>query len=305
MGEYAPIGRPVGARNVYVLDEELSLVPPGTMGELYIGGKDLARGYLDRPALTSERFIADPFDQTGGRLYRTGDLVRWRSDGQLEYLGRLDHQVKLRGFRIELGEIESQLLAQTSIREAVVVAQEGRQGLRLVAYVVTREGVHLNASLLKTALATALPDYMIPSLFIFLDALPLNPNGKIDRKALPAPEQFEKPDHDPPGNVIETAIAEIWAEALEIPQAGLHSNFFDLGGHSLLLIRIKQELEARLNVQIAMVDLFKYTTVASLAKFLNQGGEKMDSASLSHHQQRAQRQRGTFIQRKQKIGRIH
>ena len=303
MGEYAPIGRPVGARSIYVLDEELNLVPPATPGELYIGGEDLARGYLDRPALTSERFIADPFDQTGGRLYRTGDLVRWRGNGQLEYLGRLDHQIKLRGFRVELGEIEAQLLAQTGIREAVVLAHGGRQGPRLVAYVVAQNDVQLSSSLLKMALMAVLPDYMIPSLFIFLDTLPLNPNGKIDRKALPAPEQFDKPDYDPPVSEMEAVIAEIWAEVLEIPQVGLHNNFFDLGGHSLLLIKIKQELEARLNAQIAIVDLFKYTTVASLAKFLSQG--EMNSGSLSRHQQRAQRQRGTFIQRKHKIERIH
>ena len=305
MGEYAPIGRPIGVRDVYVLDEDLNLVPPGTMGELYIGGKSLARGYLNRPTLTSERFVADPFDEIGGRLYRTGDLVRWRSDGQLEYLGRLDHQIKLRGFRIELGEIEAQLLAQTGIREAVVLPQEGRQGLRLIAYITICEGVQQNESLLKMALASTLPNYMIPSSFVFLSSLPLNPNGKIDRTALPAPEQLDESEYDRPVDVIEVMIAEIWAQALEIPQVGLHNNFFDLGGHSLLLIRIKQELETRLNKQIAMVDLFKYTTVASLAKFLSQG--EMDSAalSLSRLQQRAQRQRSTFMQRKQKIGRIN
>ncbi|MDV6344004.1 non-ribosomal peptide synthetase [Nitrosomonas sp. Is37] len=296
MGEFAPIGRSVGERTLYVLDAELNLVPPGTVGELYIGGTGLARGYLDRPALTSERFVADPFDQAGGRLYRTGDRVRWRDDGQLEYLGRLDDQIKLRGFRIELGEIEARLLAQAGVREAAVIAQEGHHGFRLVAYVAPHDETQLSASLLKTALATTLPDYMIPSLFIFLDTLPLNPNGKLDRKALPSPEQYDKPNYDPPVNVMERTIAEIWAEALEMPQVGLHNNFFDLGGHSLLLIKIKQKLEAHLARQIAMVDLFKYTTVASLAKFLSQG--KADAASLSRHQARAQRQRGAFIQRK-------
>lgn len=304
MGEFAPIGRPVGARTLYVLDSELNLVPAGTAGELYIGGAGLARGYLDRPALTSERFVANPFDQAGGRLYRTGDWVRWRSDGQLEYLGRLDDQVKLRGFRIELGEIEARLLALAGVREAAVIAQEGRHGLRLLAYVVPHRGTQLSASLLKTALAAALPDYMIPSQFIFLEALPLNPNGKLDRKALPFPEQFDQPDYVPPVNTMEQTIAEIWAETLEIPQVGLHNNFFDLGGHSLLLIKIKQKLETRFNRQIAIVDLFKYTTVATLAKFLNQDnqGDK-NAASLSRHRARAQRQRSTFIQRKQE--RIH
>lgn len=299
--EYAPIGRPVGARNLYVLDQALNLVPPGTAGELYIGGRGLARGYLDRPELTGERFVADPFDQAGGRLYRTGDRVRWRRDGQLEYLGRLDQQIKLRGFRVELGEIEARLLAQPGVREAVVMAQEGRQGLHLVAYLTVHDEARLDAPLLRSALANGLPGYMIPSLFVFLAALPLNPNGKIDRKALPPPGQFDKPGYQAPVNGMEIAVAEIWAEALEIDQAGLHDNFFDLGGHSLLLIRIKQKLEARLNVRIAMVDLFRYTTVADLAKFLSQGARA--SASLPHHQQRAQRQRAAFIQRKQKIER--
>jgi amino acid adenylation domain-containing protein len=299
--EYAPIGRPVGARNLYVLDQALNLAPPGTAGELYIGGRGLARGYLDRPALTGERFIADPFDQAGGRLYRTGDWVRWRGDGQLEYLGRLDQQIKLRGFRVEPGEIEARLLAQPGVREAVVVAQEGRQGLRLVAYLTAHEEAQLDSPLLRSALANALPDYMIPSLFVFLDTLPLNPNGKIDRKALPPPGQWDKPGYQAPAGEMEIAIAEIWAEALEIARVGLHDNFFDLGGHSLLLIRIKQKLESRFSARIAMVDLFKYTTVASLAKFLSQG--ETVSTSLPRHQQRAQRQRAAFIQPKQKIER--
>lgn len=304
MGEYAPIGQSVGTRTLYVLDIELNLAPPGTVGELYIGGIGLARGYLDRPALTSERFVADPFNQAGGRLYRTGDWVRWRSDGQLEYLGRLDDQVKLRGFRVELGEIEARLLAQVGVREAAVTTQEGPHGLRLVAYVVPHAGTQLSASLLKAALAAALPDYMIPNQFFFLDSLPLNPNGKLDRKALSALEQFDQVDYEPPANVTEQTIAEIWAETLEVPQVGLHNNFFDLGGHSLLLIKIKQKLEARFSTQVAMVDLFKYTTVASLAKFLNQGNQdEKSAASLPRHRARAQRQRNTFIQRKQE--RIH
>lgn len=304
-GDHAPIGRPVGIRNLYVLDTELNLAPAGTTGELYVGGEGLARGYHDRPTLTSERFVSDPFSQTGGRLYRTGDLVRWRNDGQLEYLGRIDHQIKIRGFRIELGEIEAQLHAQADVREAVVVAHEGRNGMRLVAYLTAHHGIQLNPLLLKAALGNALPDYMIPGLFIFLDTLPLNPNGKIDRNALPAPEQFDKSDYEAPVNAIEMTVAEIWADILGVPQVGLHNNFFDLGGHSLLLIKVKQKLEAHLSVHIAIVDLFKYTTVASLAKFLSQGDDSAGHASLQRHRDRAQRQRGAFIQRKQKIERVH
>lgn len=304
-GDHAPIGRSIGARNLYVLDTELNLAPAGTTGELYVGGEGLARGYHDRPALTSERFVSDPFSQTGGRLYRTGDLVRWRGDGQLEYLDRIDHQIKIRGFRIELGEIEAQLHAQAEVREAVVVAHEGCSGIRLVAYVTAHQGIQLNPLLLKTALGNTLPDYMIPGLFIFLDVLPLNPNGKIDRKALPSPEQFDKSDYEPPADATEMTIAEIWADILGIPQVGLHNNFFDLGGHSLLLIKVKHRLETHLSVSIAIVDLFRYTTVASLAKYLSQGDNNTGHASLQRHRDRAQRQRGAFIQRKQKIERTH
>ncbi|SNX58812.1 amino acid adenylation domain-containing protein [Nitrosomonas ureae] len=300
--EYVPIGVPVGARNLYVLDAQLNLVPPDVIGELYVGGEGLARGYLRRPTLTSERFIPDPFGSPGSRLYRTGDWVRWRDEGKLEYLGRVDQQIKIRGFRVELGEIEAQILAQTGVREVAVLAHEGHGDLRLVAYLVPHNGVQLSSTLLKTSLAAALPEYMIPGLFVFLEALPLNPNGKIDRKALPLPEQYDKTDYDPPVNALEMVIAEIWSEVLEIPQVGLQNNFFDLGGHSLLLIKVKQKLEERLNIHIAIVDLFKYTTVASLAKFVSQGDTR--NASLQRHRERAQRQRSTFIQRKQKAERI-
>ncbi|PSJ18790.1 non-ribosomal peptide synthetase [Nitrosomonas supralitoralis] len=302
-GEYVPIGRPVGARNLYVLDTQLNLVPLGAIGELYVGGEGLARGYLDQTALTSERFVPNPFDSMGGRLYRTGDWVRWRDEGQLEYLGRVDQQIKIRGFRVELGEIEAQLLAQTGVREVAVLAQEGLGGLRLVAYLAPHDGVQLSSALLKTSLAATLPEYMIPNLFVFLDILPLNPNGKIDRKALPSPEQYDKTDYVPPVNELEKAIAEIWSDVLEIHPVGLQNNFFDLGGHSLLLIKVKQKLEERLNIHMAIIDLFKYTTVASLAKFVNQGDA--GNASLQRHLDRAQRQRSTYIQPKQKAKRIH
>ncbi|SFO40878.1 non-ribosomal peptide synthetase [Nitrosospira briensis] len=305
-GDFAPIGRPVGDRKLYVLDEELNIVPPGCAGELYIGGSGLARGYLGRPGLTADRFIADPFTQEEGRrLYRTGDRVRWRRDGQLEYIGRLDHQVKVRGFRVELGEIEGQLLSQMGVREAAVLAQGSPSGTRLVAYVAPHEGVVLNASMLKAALAAVLPDYMLPGSFVLLDALPLSPNGKVDRNALPLPsaEQFDHLDYQPPIDATETMISEIWGEVLELPRVGLHNNFFDLGGHSLLLIRVQGKLEERLKTRIAIIDLFRYTTVAGLAKFLSQ--DRNEHLSLHRHQERAQRQRGAFIQRKQRAGRNH
>jgi acyl-coenzyme A synthetase/AMP-(fatty) acid ligase len=302
-GDYAPIGQPVGERDAYVLDAELNLVPPGVAGELYIGGLGLARGYLGRPALTADRFVSDPFGQGGGRLYRTGDLVRWRMDGQLEYMGRLDHQVKVRGFRVELGEIEAQLLAQPGVCEAAVVAQESRNGARLVAYVAPHAGVLLNSVLLKTTLSAVLPDYMLPSLFVFLDTLPLSPNGKVDRQGLPLPDQLNDQDYEPPASDIETLVSEVWAEILEVPRVGVHGNFFDLGGHSLLLIKVQRRLEERLNSRVAIVDLFKYTTVASLAKFLGQ--EQPEQLPSQRQRERAQRQRGSFIQRNRKAGRIH
>jgi acyl-coenzyme A synthetase/AMP-(fatty) acid ligase len=302
-GDYAPIGQPVGERDAYVLDAELNLVPPGVAGELYIGGLGLARGYLGRPALTADRFVSDPFSQSGGRLYRTGDLVRWRMDGQLEYMGRLDHQVKVRGFRVELGEIEAQLLAQPGVCEAAVMAQESRNGVRLVAYVAPHAGVLLNSVLLKTTLSAVLPDYMLPSLFVFLDTLPLSPNGKVDRQGLPLPDQLNDQDYEPPASDIETLVSEVWAEILEVPRVGVHSNFFDLGGHSLLLIKVQRRLEERLNSRVAIVDLFKYTTVARLAKFLGQ--EQPGQLPSQRQRERAQRQRGSFIQRNRKAGRIH
>ncbi|MFM9272239.1 amino acid adenylation domain-containing protein, partial [Halomonas elongata] len=181
-----PIGRPISGTRTYVLDSDLNLVPPGVAGELYLGGVSLARGYLNRSDLTAERFVADPFG-SGERLYRTGDLVRWREDGQLDYLGRLDHQVKIRGLRIELGEIEAELLVQPGVREAVVVAREGPSGTRLVAYLVAQADVALEVAELQARLKEQLPEYMVPSALVALEALPLNANGKVDRKALPEP----------------------------------------------------------------------------------------------------------------------
>lgn len=303
VGDYAPIGRPVGQRSLYVLDSELNFAPLGAAGELYVGGMGVARGYLNRPALTGDRFIPDPFNQGGGRLYRTGDRVRWRSNGQLEYIGRLDQQIKIRGFRVELGEIEAQLLAQAGVRDAVVVVRESRNGPRLIAYTVAHAGVVLNVGTVKAALRAVLPDYMLPSSIVFLEALPLSPNGKVDRNALPLPEQFEEQDYDAPITQIEKMVSETWAEILEVPRVGLHSNFFDLGGHSLLLIKVQCRLEEQLNTRIAIIELFRHTTVASLARFL--GEERAENSSLLRHQERAQRQRGTFIQRKHRAGGTH
>ncbi|MGP5562516.1 amino acid adenylation domain-containing protein [Vreelandella alkaliphila] len=259
-----PIGRPISGTRTYVLDGGLNLVPPGVAGELYLGGVSLARGYLNRSDLTAERFVADPFTE-GERLYRTGDLVRWRDDGQLEYLGRLDHQVKIRGLRIELGEIEAELLAQLEVREAVVVAQEGPGGSRLVAYVVPQADSELDTSSLREALGQKLPDYMVPGVVVTLEALPLNANGKVDRKALPEPELASGSQYEPPQGEVEEALAAIWSEVLGGEQLGRHDNFFEVGGHSLTAIQISARFTQRFGEALPVRLIFEYPTLAEMA----------------------------------------
>ncbi|MCH7345997.1 non-ribosomal peptide synthetase, partial [Pelomonas sp. CA6] len=238
--EWRAIGRAMANTRLYVLDGQRRLVPPGVVGELYIGGEGVARGYLGRPELTQERFMADPFVGGEARMYRSGDLVRWREDGVLEYVGRNDHQVKLRGYRIELGEIEARLLAQPGVREAVVLAREDEPGhKRLVAYVVGAEA--LDVDTLRAALEQELPAYMVPSAFVRLDALPVTPNGKLDRRALPAPDHTER-DYEAPQGALEAQLAALWAEVLQLPRVGRHDNFFELGGHSLLAVTLIERM---------------------------------------------------------------
>ncbi|MGC4060234.1 MAG: amino acid adenylation domain-containing protein [Aquabacterium sp.] len=259
-----PIGRPIGNVSAWVLDGELHAVPRGVAGELYLGGVALARGYGNRPGLSSERFVADPFSEAGGRLYRTGDLVRWRADGQIEYLGRIDHQVKVRGFRIELGEVEAQLLARDGVREAVVVAQSGPSGTRLVAYVSGDAGADLDAAKLRQALGQDLPDYMVPSVIMVLAALPLNPNGKVDRKALPEPELGNEAGYVAPQGEVEQALAAVWQEVLGIAQVGRQDNFFELGGDSILSLQIVARAR-RAGYKLSPKQLFEHQRIAALA----------------------------------------
>ncbi|NYS79518.1 MULTISPECIES: non-ribosomal peptide synthetase [Halomonadaceae] len=265
---HVAIGQPIAGIRTYVLDGNLNLAPSGVAGELYLGGAGLARGYLHRPDLTSERFVADPFAQ-GERLYRTGDLVRWREDGQLEYLGRLDHQVKIRGLRIELGEIEAELLAQPAVREAVVVAQEGPGGSRLVAYVVPQDGSELNTAVLREALGQKLPDYMVPGAVVTLDALPLNANGKVDRKALPEPDLASGLQYEPPQGEVEEALAAIWSEVLGVERVGRHDNFFELGGHSLLALKVLEQMR-HLGLTTQVRTLFQFPALAAFVQAIAQ-----------------------------------
>ena len=212
----------------------------GRSGEIYIGGAGVARGYLNRPELTAERFLSSPFVQ-GDRLYRTGDLGRYLPDGNIEFLGRNDHQVKIRGFRIELGEIEARLAEHPQVREAVVVAREAADGdKRLVAYYTAEPDAQLEAADLRSRLAAALPDHMVPAAFVSLQTMPLTPNGKLDRKALPDPGEaaYARQSYEPPQGEVEQALAAIWAELLGVERVGRHDNFFELGGHSLLAVRM-------------------------------------------------------------------
>ncbi len=264
-----PIGRPIANTRLYVLDRRGEPTPIGVPGELYIGGAGVARGYLNRPDLTAQRFVEDPFaGEAGGRLYRTGDLCRWLPSGDLVFLGRLDHQVKLRGFRIELGEIESNLLAHATVSEAVVVAREDTPGnKRLVAYVVGAEDAAPAPLDLRAFLADRLPDYMLPAAVVVLAAMPLTANGKVDREALPAPDVAVAAEGSfvAPRTPTEEVIASIWQGAIGIPRVGVTDDFFELGGHSLLAMQIMAQVTEALHVELQLATLFELKTVAGLA----------------------------------------
>jgi amino acid adenylation domain-containing protein len=277
-GRAVPIGRPIANLRIHLLDRDLVPVPLGAAGELYIGGTGLARGYVHRPGLTAERFLPEPIApaaaEPGARMYRTGDLARFRADGAIEYLGRVDHQVKIRGFRIELGEIETVLGAHPGVREMVVVAGEEPGGTRLVAYAVAREGTAgagVTAAALAEHLAASLPPYMVPSAFVLLPALPLNPNGKVDRRALPAPAAAEeRTAFTAPRNPVEEVLCEIWADVLELPRVGIHDNFFALGGHSLLAPRTVARLRQAFGIDLPLRALFDRPTVAGMAEVVEE-----------------------------------
>jgi amino acid adenylation domain-containing protein len=265
-----PIGKPIANTVVYVLDAHRKPVPTGVAGELYIGGDGVARGYRNRPELTAEKFIDSPFHKET-RLYRTGDLARWLPDGNLDWLGRADHQVKVRGYRIELGEIEAALEQQPGVKQAVVIVREDTPGdQRLTAYVVaTRDSVESSWS---EALRSKLPEYMIPSAFVRLEEFPLTPNRKVDRKLLPAPEggTVGSAPYEAPRTETEKDVAIIWQELLRTPRVGINDNFFDLGGHSLLVVQLQNRLRQQFHREISLVELFQRPTVTSMASFLSE-----------------------------------
>jgi acyl-coenzyme A synthetase/AMP-(fatty) acid ligase len=271
-----PIGKPIANAAMYVLDDRLELVPIGMTGDLYIGGMPVARGYLRQPALTAGAFLPDPFRAPGARMYRTGDLARRLWDGNIEYLGRRDGQVKIRGFRVELGEIEASLAQHADIESAVVVGRPAPQGIQLVAYVVAKAGRSGDAAALQRHLKARLPEYMVPSAFVRLESLPLNANGKLDRGRLPAPERADVATAEPyvaPTDVVERAVASVFAEVLRIEQCGAEDDFFAFGGHSLLATELLGRVRRVFGVPLDLREFLETPTVRGVAARLRTQGE--------------------------------
>lgn len=272
------IGRPISNTQIYLLDSQLNPVPDGAEGELYISGAGLARGYLNRPELTAEKFIRNPFSHSlGSRLYKTGDLAAYLPDGNLKFLGRIDHQVKIRGFRIELGEIEALLTQESAVQQAVVIAREDVQGnKRLVAYLVPNRVSdpllqQVTARNLRSILKQKLPDYMVPSAFVLLDELPLTPNGKVDRRALPIPQwtRIEEGTYVAPRTPLETELAQMWSQLLSVEQVGIYDNFCELGGHSLLAIQLVYQVSEAFQIELPLGNFLETPTIAGLAQTID------------------------------------
>ncbi len=296
-----PIGRPVANTQIYILDNNMMPVPVMVPGELYIGGVQVARGYLNKPELTAEKFIPDPFGaDPKGRLYRTGDSTRYLPDGNIEYLGRLDFQVKIRGNRVELGEIEALLGRDPAVREVVVLVREDvPDDKRLVAYLVLNQGKETTAAELRDYLKHDLPDFMVPSHFIILDKMPLSPNQKVDRKALPAPEKDLRSGdaYVAPKNELQRTIANVWQEVLNIPEVGINDNFFELGGHSLLLVQVYYKLSGLVSKEFALTDMFKFPTIDTLAEYLAEDEGGQDTGSMQESMKRADARRSAIMHR--------
>jgi len=296
-GRKLTIGRPIANVEAFLLDRGLRPVPLGAPGEVCLGGAGLARGYLGLPDLTAERFVPHPFGGVGERLYRTGDLARRLPDGRIDYLGRIDHQVKVRGFRIEPGEIEAALRRHPSVREAVVVPRGEGSERSLAAWAVT--SAEVSADELRDFLRETLPPYLVPASIAFLDRLPLTPNGKVDRRALAqrSPEPRPAASGTPPRTELEGAIAAIWAELLGLDRVGRDDSFFDLGGHSLLLARLQGVLRERLDREVPLLALFEHPTVAALAAYLGKTGEAAEAGAGSPDREHREQRRREALER--------
>ncbi|QKY12015.1 AMP-binding protein [Janthinobacterium lividum] len=267
-GSGIPIGRPTPNNRIYIVDRHLRPVPVGVVGEICVGGVGVGRGYLNNPEQTAAAFVPHPFCP-GERFYRTGDLGRYRADGVIEFAGRRDYQIKLRGFRIELGEIEVKLCTCDGVRDAIVVAREDQPGdKRLVAYVVPQEGAAPTAAQLRLQLLAMVADYMVPSAFVSLEAFPLTPNGKIDRKALPAPDQSALPQrqYEAPQGEVEQALAQLWQDLLGLEQVGRRDSFFELGGHSLLATQLVLRVRQALDVELPLMKVFQAPTLSAMGE---------------------------------------
>ena len=268
-----PIGKPIANTQLYVLDRHREPVPIGVIGELYIGGDGVARGYWKRPELTAERFVEDPFGQPGQRLYRTGDLARYRADGNLDFLGRSDGQVKIRGYRVELAEVEAAMREHPSVREAAVALQEKPGEQRLVGYVVSRAGMPSSPEAVRRHLIDRLPAFMVPSVVVGLDRLPVTDNGKLDRRALPSPNWQQREieqDYEPARDALELQLVRIWERVLQTGPIGLDDDFFELGGHSLLAVRLFTEIEKATGTRLPLMTLFQTPTIGQIAAALRQ-----------------------------------
>jgi aspartate racemase len=304
-----PIGRPLSNTQAYVLDADMQPVVIGSAGELYVGGDGLARAYLNRPGLTAERFVPDPFSaEPGARLYRTGDLCRYLPDGNIEFLGRRDRQFKIRGFRVELGEVEAALGAHPRLREVVVEAAEEAPGRkRLVAYFVAGEGgAPPSPGELREFAQGRLPEYMVPALFVPLDALPLTPQGKIDRRRLPEPAPARAQPGRPyaaPQTEVERIVAGVWREVLQVDEVGLDDNFFDLGGDSLRMLRVHTKLREALQRDISMVETFTYPTVSAIARHLSETPAPAADARPARERAEAHRQAAARQRQRRKMHR--
>jgi surfactin family lipopeptide synthetase A len=298
-----PIGRPIANITTYILDRRLQPAPVGVPGELHIGGVGVARGYLNRPDLTQERFIPDPFgsDDPPGRLYKTGDLARYRPDGAIEFLGRVDHQVKIRGFRVELQEIETVLQTHPAVQDAVVIMREDQPGNKqLAAYLTSAQPAEPDVNDLRQFVKQRLPDYMVPAAFMVLESLPLTPNGKVDRRALPAPEPALRAEtaYVKPQTETEAAIAAVWQDVLGLDRVGIHENFFEIGGHSLLVVQVHSRLEQVLAAELSVVDLFQYPTIHALAQYLGQQNAPSSAEAAQNRGQRRTARDGVVKQRR-------